>query len=131
MKLQSVQIKDFRSILDSNKFEVGDITCLVGKNESGKTAILHALYKLNPLIDSEGKFDVTEEYPRYNVEDYRASLENGCGDSAIVTHLSFSLESSELESIQNEFGEAILKEPTLYLSKGYDNILDFHLELNE
>jgi predicted ATP-dependent endonuclease of OLD family len=46
MKLQKVQIKDFRCIDDSGEFVIDDVTCLVGKNESGKTAILKALHKL-------------------------------------------------------------------------------------
>ncbi len=39
MKLSKVKVTEFQSIIDSNEFEVGDITCLVGKNEAGKTAI--------------------------------------------------------------------------------------------
>ncbi len=38
MKLSRVRITEYQSIRDSNWFEIGDITCLVGKNEAGKTA---------------------------------------------------------------------------------------------
>lgn len=58
-----VEIEDFESIRHSNPFEVGQITCLVGKNESGKTAILQALYKLNPVVPEHARFDVTDESP--------------------------------------------------------------------
>ena len=34
MKLISAKITNFRSIEDSNNFEIDDLTCLVGKNES-------------------------------------------------------------------------------------------------
>ena len=44
MKLTSVRITNFRSIQDSTEFQIGDVTCLVGKNESGKTAFLRALH---------------------------------------------------------------------------------------
>jgi AAA15 family ATPase/GTPase len=47
MKIKSVHITNFKSIRDSNQFDVADVTCLVGKNESGKTALLQALYRLN------------------------------------------------------------------------------------
>lgn len=40
MRLNTVQITNFRSIDDSGEFTVEDVTCLVGKNESGKTAVL-------------------------------------------------------------------------------------------
>ena len=48
MKLTRVRITNFQSITDSNEIDIGEITSLVGKNEAGKTAILKALYKLNP-----------------------------------------------------------------------------------
>ena len=48
MKLTKVHIREFQSIQDSTEVEIGDVTCLVGKNESGKTAFLQALRRLNP-----------------------------------------------------------------------------------
>ena len=49
MKLIEVNVKNFRNIIDSNTVKIQeDITSLIGKNESGKTAFLHALYRLNP-----------------------------------------------------------------------------------
>ncbi|MCW4600178.1 ATP-binding protein [Janibacter hoylei] len=46
MKLQKVAIRRYRSIEEMDAFEVEpDVTCLVGKNESGKTAVLQALNK--------------------------------------------------------------------------------------
>jgi predicted ATP-dependent endonuclease of OLD family len=56
MKLVSAQIKKFRSITDTQPFSIDPkVTCLVGKNESGKTAILHALEKLNSLEKSRNE----------------------------------------------------------------------------
>ena len=41
MKLTEVRVTNFRNFLDSNPVRIqDDITCLVGKNESGKTAFL-------------------------------------------------------------------------------------------
>ena len=64
MRLESVHITDFKSIKDSGTFQVGDVTCLVGRNESGKAALLEALYRLNPIVKGHGNFDVTEDFPR-------------------------------------------------------------------
>ena len=69
MKLVTFEIRDFKSVRYSTPVEVGDVTCLVGKNESGKTSILQALYKLNPVVPEHAKFDVTDEYPRSEVEE--------------------------------------------------------------
>lgn len=49
------QVTNYRCIDDSEEFSLSQTTCLVGKNESGKTTLLRALEKLNPL----GQFKVT------------------------------------------------------------------------
>lgn len=49
MRLRSFQVKKFRNIVDSGEVEVEEqVTCLVGKNEAGKSALLEALYLFNP-----------------------------------------------------------------------------------
>lgn len=57
MDLESIRIMDFRSIKDTDWVEInGDITTLIGKNESGKTAILESLTELkhnNPISESD------------------------------------------------------------------------------
>ena len=40
MKLVSARIRDYKCIEDSDQFTIRSVTCLVGKNEAGKTAIL-------------------------------------------------------------------------------------------
>jgi len=51
MRLKSFRVERFRNVLDSGDIPVDDaITCLVGKNESGKTNLLHALHLLNPAL---------------------------------------------------------------------------------
>ena len=75
MKLRKVQIKEFRSIWDSTEFDIERVTCLVGKNEAGKTSLLHRALSPNPIIDGDGEFDVTDDYPRSAVEDYTQDIE--------------------------------------------------------
>jgi len=70
MKLVSFEVSEFKCIMDSGKVSITDIGCLVGKNESGKTALLQALYRLNPIDEQDAKFNVTQEYPRSEVTDY-------------------------------------------------------------
>lgn len=55
MRLLSARTRMFRNIVDSRDvaFEK-DVTCLVGKNESGKTAMLSALYRMNPASTGVG-----------------------------------------------------------------------------
>jgi recombinational DNA repair ATPase RecF len=43
-------VRDYKSITDSGGVPFSPaVTCLVGKNESGKTAFLEATYRWNPV----------------------------------------------------------------------------------
>src|SRR4051794_18590607 len=105
MKFKKAQVWEFRSIRASNSFEIGDITCLVGKNEAGKTGLLEALYRLNPVVEEDGKFDVTEDYPRSDVEDYRQAVESKEREPATVVEAVFTLEPTDLAELQTRFGD--------------------------
>ena len=131
MKLSSVEVSDFQSIRYSNRFDIGDITCLVGKNEAGKTAILQALYRLNPIIPEDGKFDVTDDYPRADVEDYQQDVEAGRQPPAKVVQATFTLAPDEIAGIESEFGSGVLENTALTLSKGYENKIDIQLPVDE
>ena len=69
MQLTKVKITNYRSVQNSSEFDIDDVTCLVGKNESGKTALLQALHKLNPVEESNDnqEFNVDNEFPRSNL----------------------------------------------------------------
>jgi predicted ATP-dependent endonuclease of OLD family len=63
MQLVRARMQNFKCVEDSGEFTVDRVTCLIGKNESGKTALLEALYKLNPVEPERASFD-EEEFPR-------------------------------------------------------------------
>ncbi|GAB3298558.1 hypothetical protein [Epidermidibacterium keratini] len=63
MQLTTFRVRKFRNIIDSGEIKVdGSVTCLVGMNESGKTAVLSALHRLNPV--DAASFDEQRDYPR-------------------------------------------------------------------
>jgi len=63
MKILSFRVRKYRNIEDSNEIKLLDnLTCIVGKNQSGKTAILRALYKFNP--HEPDPYDMRREWPR-------------------------------------------------------------------
>lgn len=131
MKLTQAEVTDFQSITDSNSFEIGDVTCLVGKNEAGKTALLKALYRLLPYIASGNKYDVTDDYPRREVEDYRYDVERGAREPAQVVRAVYTLETGDLEALHAELGTQALDLNEVILHKGYDNQLTFTLKVDE
>jgi len=130
MRLTSVQISEYKCIRQTCQFQVSDITCLVGKNESGKTAILESLYRLNPVVAAHGAFNVDDDYPRIDIEDYRLEVSEGKREPAIVTQATFALEEDDLTAINADF-PGVVAQPELVLSKGYANELYAELTINE
>ncbi len=119
MKLTAVRISDFRSIRDTDWFDIGHVTCLVGKNEAGKTAVLQALYRLNPIVEKDACFDVTDDYPRTDVEDYLQGIENCTKEPATVVQAKLELDDEEVEQVCAEFGPDSLSKREIILSRGY------------
>ncbi len=119
MKLRTVHVREFQSVWDSNPFDVQRVACLVGKNEAGKTAILQALYRLNPIVEADGNFDVTDDYPRSEVENYQQDVESGKRQHAVVVEATFELDPTELDAINDVYGDGVLRKPVVVLSKGY------------
>ncbi len=131
MKLESFQVDNFQSVLNSGSIKVEDTTCLVGKNEAGKTAILKALYKLNPIREEDAKFNHIDDYPRMDVGDYEDDIESGKKKHVQVIKAYFKLDQSEIEEVEKVFGNNFLKSKTCSLAKGYDNQSRYGLSVNE
>ena len=131
MKLKSFQVTDFRSIRDSGVIDINDVTCFVGKNESGKTALMQALYRLNPINEEDMEFNSTEDYPRVDVDDYEYDVENGNRKPARVIKAWFELESDDLKKLVEDYSEKLIGNNIIELSRGYDNTLYFSIDISE
>jgi len=123
MKLTDFTVTEYQSVLSSGKVETKQITCLVGKNEAGKSALLKALYRLNPIVPEDGKFSVTDDYPRLEVGDYEDEVAAGKRRPAIVIAATFELEKDDLTELSDQLGDKALKNRRVRLSKGYENKL--------
>ena len=63
MQIKAFRVRKFRNIEDSGSIDLlGPLTCVVGKNQSGKSALLRALHKFNP--HSSEPYDMRHEWPR-------------------------------------------------------------------
>ncbi len=72
MKAVRFRVQNFRNIDDSGWVPLDQVTNFVGRNESGKTALLKALHKFNP--SSPESLDAHREFPRDRyTRDYLAS----------------------------------------------------------
>lgn len=118
MKLVAVRVTNYKSILDSERFTVGGLTCLVGKNESGKTAVLEAIEKIRSVRPGRESFPQTS-YPRVKWSEYE---ESGRVDTAVETTWTLTDgEHAELVKLAGHAGAVTGREVTV--SKTYANEL--------
>jgi energy-coupling factor transporter ATP-binding protein EcfA2 len=129
MKLITVQIRLFRNILDSTVVSIqDDVTCLVGKNESGKTAFLHALYRLNPAY-SNVLFSVPDHYPAWLEK--RDRLRGVDLERVRPVRAVFAIEHDDLQVLEQRFGSGVLKSDTVVLERDYGGELVYTFDPNE
>ncbi|BAW79549.1 hypothetical conserved protein [Candidatus Nitrosoglobus terrae] len=88
---------------DSTEFEIGDLTCLVGKNESGKTAILEALHGIKSTPSFT--YDRTRDYPRRYLNHYDERHPDG---QSKVTITEWSLDTEDVRAIEDKLGDGAL-----------------------
>ncbi|MGW4632399.1 ATP-dependent nuclease [Nocardia sp. NPDC004415] len=114
VKLINAHVLNYRSVEDSGVFHVEpDVTCLIGKNESGKTATLRALYRLNP-VEASAKFDETIDFPAKRSRDRKTT--KGFIPAVEAT---FELSDAEADLVTEHFGKDALISRHLTLKKGY------------
>lgn len=103
MKLAKVQVTNFRSVEDSGVFEIGDMTCLVGKNEAGKTAILKAIHGVDPIDDFS--YDRTRDYPRRYLSKFDERHSNG---ESPVARTWWQLDDTDVADLEELLGDGVL-----------------------
>ena len=126
MKLVSIRVQNYKCIDDSEEFSVRDLTCLAGKNESGKTALLQALRRLNPVEDSEKQFNTLMEYPRRRLHD----ADNDDPSARAVLTTNWELTDDDLAAAAHLVGSSAIKSQTVTISRGYDNRTAWRMDLD-
>ncbi len=124
MILKSVRIQNFKSIMDSEVFSLDEVTCLVGKNESGKTAILQAISKIKPVVANEANF-ADLDFPRMTYADYS---ENERPKEVLSTI--WELEQKDIEVIEARLGKGAVTSTSVSLKKGYANNIEWDVNID-
>jgi predicted ATP-dependent endonuclease of OLD family len=129
LKLKEVKIAKYKSYLETQVVSIeDDITTLVGKNESGKTAFLEALAKFNYFEkDPKYQFDVTADYPRNELKKYQRE-----NVSTEVIKCSFYISSELFLEIEEELGKGVFMQKEFSYGLKYDGSAKWYdLEANE
>ena len=118
MKLIDFQIKNYKVIDDTRPIRVDPrVTAFVGKNESGKTAVLKALWKTHNVADAT--FDKLYDYPRDRYARDRKSTQE-------VTVLRFELSPEEADGLVASVPQPLVSKPKLVtyttLYRGEDEV---------
>ena len=109
MRLKAFRVQMYRPILDSGWVNIDDITVIVGKNESGKTALLKALHKFKPF--THDPYTLDREWPRGHRKER--------SPDAVVVQTRFDFEDEEKDKIGKLLTEQ--QQPTgVEISKTYE-----------
>ena len=127
MKITRARVNNYKSIDDSSWVELEDVTALVGKNESGKTAFLQAIRKINSISGEDDGFDI-HDYPRKGYIRYKRMHED---NPCIVAQAEFELSEGEVSEIEANFGAGVLSSNKVVVGKNYKNERHWQVEVSE
>lgn len=126
IKLKNVVINKYKSFLEKQEIEIEDgVTRIVGKNESGKTALLEAMAKFN-YFDPKDKtftFNSTNDYPRGELKRYQQEYPNE--DFDVIT-CTFELSDDLLNQISEDVGKEVFTSKSIIVAKTYNNSKKFY-----
>jgi len=127
VELKSVRVQNFRSVEDSGEFSVEHLTCLVGKNEAGKTAILQAIAGLNPHPATPFKYELERDYPKRFLARYN---ERHPTPANVITS-KWQLEPRTIDAIKDEFGPNVMSGDMVTITRGYGTEQSWSLPVYE
>lgn len=119
--LTRVEANHFKNIVSTAVDIDPRVTCLVGKNESGKTSFLEALYRINPSRETvNSTVDPQQQYPAWLEKRHRRQGKNIEESFFCIAH--FSLTDDERQHVNNEFGKESFPEHTFYVAIKYSGL---------
>lgn len=116
MRLIKAHATNYRNIVDSNEVDIGQTTCLVGKNEAGKSAFLKALEGLRSTDSQFTDYGKIENYPRRYLADY--DERHADGDARVMQTL-WELDEADIKAVEAELGQGALQGSRIGVAKTY------------
>lgn len=127
--LKKAVINKYKSYNTEQEVTLEDnITTLVGKNESGKTAFLEALAKLNYFTEDESfEFDEIQDYPRNELKKHQRS-----GNKVEPIVCTFELDQDTINEINKDLGDGVLTTNSFDVASRYGTgRIWYHINSNE
>ncbi len=125
MNPRHVRARNYKCIDDTGWVEVDTLTCLIGKNEAGKTVLMEAMEHLNPA-HGDGAFTPYEDYPRRRWPEYKHRHED---EPDPVVSVRFELDEEERSRLEERGGRASGAE--VVVTKDYANDLHWEFDIDE
>jgi len=124
MKLAKARVRNYRSIKDTDWFEVTpDKTILVGPNEAGKTAVLTALQTLSMPPGEPSRIDLLRDYPRSQFSD--VDTDGTPASEVELASAFYTLDAEEIALMERQ-APTLSGVTELYLSSYYDGSRKYH-----
>lgn len=104
LKLIKVNIFKYKSFTEEQEIRINDrVTLLIGKNESGKTAFLEALAKVNYFEkDSKFKLNIVADYPRNQLSKFiNTETDQEC------IRCTFEIDAKLMKEIESDLGKGV------------------------
>lgn len=125
MELESLRVQNYRCIEDSGWVPIEDLTCFVGRNESGKTSFLEAIENLNPA-HGDGEYEAYTDYPRQQWPEYDPDED----ESNIVVQAKAQLEEKDRSAVADAYTDGLLADSEVVVGRDYANELHWDLDLD-
>ena len=127
MEPTELRVQSYRSLDDTGWVELDDLTCLVGRNESGKTAFMRAVEKLNPAYGDDGYVPYAE-YPREEWAEYSDQHEE---NPEVVASGRFRLDDDDIDAVEEAYIEGLVADREVTVHRDYANDRHWEIELAE
>ena len=115
------RVLNYRNIDDSGWIPLERVTAFVGRNESGKTAVLKALHKFNPATPE--RYNAQREFPR---DRFTADYRNNGGDWS-VCKVEFELSDEFRRKLEADLGSVDIPQKAT-LTRFYDGSLEIEYD---
>ena len=129
-RLVSVQVSHYKNVIATSIQVDERVTCLVGKNESGKTSFLEALYKVNPAKPNKTAIiDAQKQYPAWLEKRHRRQAKDI--EDAYFAKATFYLLPEQVKAVSENFGAGVLTSSTFTVGVKYSGERQWDFGTNE